>query len=67
MEVTGQLHASATLLPGNLSPVLDEQRVGESQTGLGAMEKIKSLAPPLESNSDASVVQPVAYSLTWLL
>jgi hypothetical protein len=60
MEVTGQLHASAVLLPGKQSPVLVEQRLGEPQTGLGAMEKIKISCHFRESNSNASVVQPLA-------
>jgi hypothetical protein len=57
MEVSGQLHAPATLLPGNEPQVLLDRRLGgpKIRSGRGGKEKIPSqLLPGIEIRSYTS-------------
>jgi hypothetical protein len=66
MEVSGQLHDSAALLPGKELP--DIQRIGgwvEVRTSIDAVQKRKYLAP---AGNRTQVVQPVVRRYTkWII
>jgi hypothetical protein len=62
MEVSGQLHASATLLPGRKLWYPLDRRLGVTQSryGRGGEEKNSQLLPGLEP----LIIQPVAQRYT---
>jgi hypothetical protein len=65
MEVSGQLHALATLLPGKSHCYPLDRRLGGPQSfcGRGGEEKIPS--PRRESNPRTPIVRPVAHRYTY--
>jgi hypothetical protein len=64
MEVSGQVHASAALLPGNEPPEPIEYEAGWSPEPVWTTWREGKPCPYRDLNSDPSVVQPVASRCT---
>jgi hypothetical protein len=64
MEVSGQLHAPAALLPGKMPPVPIEWEVGWIPEPVWSTWSRENSWPYRESNSNPSVVQAVASRCT---
>jgi hypothetical protein len=62
--MSGQLHAPAALLPGKVSPLPIGKEVGWTPVPVRMARRRENSWPYRDSNSDPSVVQPVASRYT---
>jgi hypothetical protein len=64
MEVSGQLHAPAALPPGKESPVPSGEEAGWATELVWITLRREKSGPYRDSNSDPSIIQPVASRYT---